>query len=966
MQNSEMLERMRSRLDAFSAGDRECVLEEQALSDARTLLHDVGTGGDENSRIEVTWMVAFFHWARFHVTPEDQRETEIGISVTLFGSIAKTIDERAIPEPIRWLLDRQNEALKHAEDAAEVLDRMNYSYDAGALDEIIQQLTHAISSTPIFHPDHAPCIALLGVAALTRFRHTGNPDELDRAVAYTKRAIAVAHPESNKLANMFSYLCVELLSRAELTGSTEDLDAAVDAGQQAIDHDAATDLHRAAALMNYGSALTLRSRRKGNPNDLNTAIALGQQALEIVPQDEPALAIMNNDFGMALRARFSETGDQDDLESAVLALRRAVALVPSGNTGLPMFTSNLGLLLLMQYQESGNRSQLDEAESAGRLAVTSTPADEPDLAFHQTRLGAILLMRSEGGSDEGTREAIDLWAQAARSNVASTGTRFLAAISAARVLADRDGPAAAADMYRVAVSLVPRLAWLGLSDSERRRRLHKDAESIARDGAACAIAARDPVLAATILEQGRAVIWSQLLDTRTDLAGLERSFPEIAQELYRCSAILEQSDDGASSIPGMSMNAPHLSGETRRMAARRFDQLVAHIRTLPPTPDFPEPDQFLAPPAISSLLPKAEDREVVIVNISSLRCDALVLSCMGVSVIELPSLTEAAVTQAADRYLIAMQIFEQSTYSAHDQTIHELAISQTLAWLWDNVARPILDGLGHTDKPSDSWPHICWCPTGTLTSLPLHAAGHHAEATGRTVFDRVISSYTSSARALAGVGKSAYPTRDLENDARAMVVIALPDTPGQSHLPGVSYEVDLLRRLFPDDTRVDLIGQSATRHSVTAALTSARLAHFSCHAFQDLLNPAETGFLPYDWQTQGLIGIKDLTRREQSVGEFAFLAACKTATGSVVNVDEAINIATAMQYMGWQHIIATLWSVEDNAAALIVANLYPTLFRGTAFDPGRAANELHNFVRQLRDATPNRPSTWAPFMHVGK
>src|SRR4029077_20061596 len=89
---------------------------------------------------------------------------------------------------------------------------------------------------------------------------------------------------------------------------------------------------------------------------------------------------------------------------------------------------------------------------------------------------------------------------------------------------------------------------------------------------------------------------------------------------------------------------------------------------------------------------------------------------------------------------------ERSPHTAPDLLILETAITTTLEWLWDHITAPILGTLGHTTPASDVWPRLWWCPTGALTLLPLHAAGRHH--TADTVYDRVISSYTPTLRAL--------------------------------------------------------------------------------------------------------------------------------------------------------------------------------------------------------------------------
>jgi CHAT domain-containing protein len=100
-------------------------------------------------------------------------------------------------------------------------------------------------------------------------------------------------------------------------------------------------------------------------------------------------------------------------------------------------------------------------------------------------------------------------------------------------------------------------------------------------------------------------------------------------------------------------------------------------------------------------------------------------------------------------------------------------------------------------------------------------------------------------------------------------------------------------------------------------------------------------------------------------GEFAFLSACKTQTGGVLLLDESITLAAALHYVGWQQVIATVWSVSDQAAAEIAEHLYPRLVSDGRLNPRRAAEALHHAVRQLRDTRPYPLSRWALFLHTG-
>lgn len=224
--------------------------------------------------------------------------------------------------------------------------------------------------------------------------------------------------------------------------------------------------------------------------------------------------------------------------------------------------------------------------------------------------------------------------------------------------------------------------------------------------------------------------WSQLLGTRTDLTALTQAASGLAEQLHSCRTILEQPTPAETS-------SPEHASEARMRAARQFDQLVAQVRALPPTDALPHPEQFLAPPTLASLLPGSDNAPVAIINISQWRCDALLLTHDGVTVVALPELTEKQVIDETNRYLDALRRFEASGHTSADRLSLEMAITATLEWLWDHIANPVLTVLGHTHTPTGVWPRLWWCPTGALTVLPVHAAGYHH--TRNTVLDRVVS-----------------------------------------------------------------------------------------------------------------------------------------------------------------------------------------------------------------------------------
>lgn len=424
----------------------------------------------------------------------------------------------------------------------------------------------------------------------------------------------------------------------------------------------------------------------------------------------------------------------------------------------------------------------------------------------------------------------------------------------------------------------------------------------------------------------------------------------------------------------------------RRMAlAREWDELVEQVRALDGFED------FLRPPALQTLLPAAAGGPIAIINVSRWRCDALIVTTDGVRSRELPQLTLAVASERTNTYLHTLQDAEQAAI-AHDaalgasrsapgpsttreqiQTAHavfdaaartDAMLRETQEWMWDTITSPVLDELALHDSPPPGapWPRMWWCPTGPLTLLPLHTAGHHAvtdDGPPRTVIDRVVSSYTPTIRALLAARTSRPPDTDGVDRDRLLLVTA-KDVPGQPVLDAVDRERDVLQTLL-DPARCTLLqGADATRDAVDGQLPDHRWVHFSCHGDQNLAEPSQGGLMLHE----GMLTIADITAREFH-GDFAGLSACKTAVGGIDLLDEAITLAAALHYTGYRHVVASLWSVDSATSADVFSALYCDLVEDGRLHPDGAALALHHAVRAIRSTSPDRPRLWTPFTHTG-
>ncbi len=124
--------------------------------------------------------------------------------------------------------------------------------------------------------------------------------------------------------------------------------------------------------------------------------------------------------------------------------------------------------------------------------------------------------------------------------------------------------------------------------------------------------------------------------------------------------------------------------------------------------------------------------------------------------------------------------------------VHGLGSTEMLEFLWDNVANPVLDTLGFTGpRTEDKWPHVWWMPSGQLNRLPLHQAVYHKRYSDETVIDRVVSSYSSSIKAILQQRKN-YKQPSTRDQA---LLVAMEYTQGHSQFPFAAKEVEELQHL---------------------------------------------------------------------------------------------------------------------------------------------------------------------------
>lgn len=779
------------------------------------------------------------------------------------------------------------------------------------IDKAIGLLTEVLV-TEAPGPDHPGRLSNLAGAWGKRFRRTGDMDDLNRSIELSSKAVNWTGENDPELLKRITNHGILLGERFSRTQSLADIDTAVHWTKQAVDSTPCEHPHHLGHLHNYSSMLRLKhasslADSKDYLNDIDDAIEAYDKAIKLAPHKHPERAWALHGLGAWLSARFEICPKIGDLNRAIEVTRDAVQATNSEYSPRAMFLLNLGQLHLKRHE----RKEVKEADDWGQ-ALSSF------------------------------REGMDV-------RTAAPSIRVYLSSLTAGCLASEERWEEAGSLLHDAVCLLPKVCPRSLKQVDQQYMLATFAQTgIASMAAAVALEAKCPASEALqLLELGRGVIASFLLETQTDVSDLQQLHPELAVEF---TALRDKLDSPTGSLP------PTLFSETDQ----QFDAVIEAIR------DKPDFEHFLLPPSADDLMSQANHGPVVVINISAYRSDAFLVESDKIRVLPLKDLAPNEI----EKYVA---LIDRGSAS----------LDPVLAWLWDTTVNPILSALGFLEKREDNWPRVWWIPTGLMCRLPIHAAGHHYVGEADTVLDRVISSYSSSIQTLRHVRnlaakdvKCVNPEKDL---ALLVCMRTTPQGPGL-RVPDLAFaerEIDTVISLLPHMRQQVL--NKPVKASVLREIRSCAVFHFAGHAQTDPSDPSKSRLLLHDWEDDPLT-VTDIMRLRLSEQRtrLSYLSACTTGQNRTRKLqDEAIHLMNACQLAGIPHVIGSLWEVDDKFSMTAAREVYSTI-RDRGWGDNVVSLAVHQAARFLRRDSGRAtrgvryatryggdPSIWASYFHVG-
>lgn len=407
-------------------------------------------------------------------------------------------------------------------------------------------LRAAVQVTQPFDGEYVVNLMFLATSLLRHYEHYGSRPSLDSSVESVRQAMNLLHRvevDSQTTIKALGTAQIVLQARYDSLRSMSDLDEVIALGDELLNILPGNAVHRIEALINHATSLRERYSRTQDEADLSATLDLLTQARTTLDSGHPYFGHTSFEIARAYLLKFNKSGATDDLESALRYSEEAMQIVDPRSARFATNSMPVMLEALVETASTNGATQvqyLDRAVAFAETALSATPKHSFDRAGVLVNLAVVLDARSKmKGQREDLLRAMSSWKEAALLTSAPTDVRLTAARAWGNISAKNDQIHDALEAYSLGVSLLPLWASHSKVVTDRHWAISRH-RSMAVNAAACAVQMSDTAEALVQLEMGRSVVWSQVLNLRSDLNELTSLDPELANRLNEVRTALDQ------------------------------------------------------------------------------------------------------------------------------------------------------------------------------------------------------------------------------------------------------------------------------------------------------------------------------------------------------------------------------------------------------------------------------------------
>lgn len=770
----------------------------------------------------------------------------------------------------------------------------------------------------------------------------------------------------------------------------EDIQQAIRLEQSALESDVPGEFFsRAESLCNLALCLADRYSRKRDMGDMDEAIRLVRSALSLSCATPAEKADCYDMLCLSFHQRFSTTKNKGDMELAIHHAEEALAMTPDHSPFRLKRLHNLSACYvnLAKVSTPMDINVINKAIRLENIALQADQGEHPHMVECLCVLGQCFLARAEiSGSVADIEESIKYSIRSLQHANGLHLTRMRSGILAASCLAMLTRWSDSAAVFEESFNLLPMVSPRTSAKKDLEDTLKRLAGAVPLAASVFLKAGKSPTEALQVLERGRGVIDSLVIDTRSDVSALKDQHKNLYSQFVELRDVVALSLQGSVGDSSGKDTSGHYTLETlrRSKAASDLNNLIQEIRQKP------EFETFLGVQTENEIRQLAASGPVVYYNISNISAEAFLVTKDTVDCLQLPGLEDIRLDNdpwllsssrglesdrlpassrgrwgQRDAKLISNPEGSMKKFKIPVKAIGDL--QKEMLFIWENAVKPVLAKLSLLEQKDlqSPLPRVWWIGGGLVTKIPLHAAGIHSPGSTENTLSHVVSSYATTLKSLQ-YARDKNKRRAIPQTHRVLV-IAMAETPGFPGKLEVESEVTaIVEAVGVVQSKVKILRQPS-KGDVLREFPDCTICHFACHAKADPEEPGSSA-LCLGQDTLEELSVADLDTIKHPDAQIAYLSACSTAEMKVHDLfNENIHLANAFLIAGFPHVIGTLWKADDSAAIEVAGEFYKCLVKGDGAGDESVAVALHKAVLRLRNSVDNNEKIWkwAPFIHLG-
>jgi CHAT domain-containing protein len=187
-------------------------------------------------------------------------------------------------------------------------------------------------------------------------------------------------------------------------------------------------------------------------------------------------------------------------------------------------------------------------------------------------------------------------------------------------------------------------------------------------------------------------------------------------------------------------------------------------------------------------------------------------------------------------------------------------------------------------------------------------------------------------------------------------------------LPWTRLEAAEIMKVTPAGSGLQALDFEASRATaLSPQLSQYRIVHFATHAVSDSEHPERSGLVLslFDRRGQpqnGFLGLEQIYGLKLPA-DLVVLSACDTGLGQEIEGEGLVGLVRGFMYAGATRVVASLWSVDDEVTAQLMAHFYKSLEQDK-LSPAAALRAAQ--LEVLKENRWSPPYYWAGFQVEGE